>query len=168
MRDVPTPDPPVEDLGPKMLALTAQQRRFVAGWIKSRGKNQTRVARAAGYSDKGGGAKVWGSRLVRNPKIIEALKEEADRHLDGIAVLAILGLGDLIGSKNEKIKAAAIDSALDRTGYGRQSRQDIRVEHIDTRTNEELLRIIGQFAPKLIEKPIEGEFREVADGEKTA
>ena len=152
MRDEPIPDPPLDGLGPCMLALSAQQRRFVVGWIGTRGQNGARVARAAGYSDHLDAAKVQACRLVQNPKVLAALREEADRRLDGIAVLAILGLGDLVQSKDEKIKSAAIDSALDRTGYSRRTQQDIRVEHTDKRSTAELLaavRSLGMRVPEL-------------------
>lgn len=139
MRDEPIKDPPIENLGPAMLALDSRQRRFVVGWIGTRGKNAARVARAAGYSDKHDACKVRAHYLIHNPKILLALKEEADRTLDGTAVLAILGLTDLVGEKDAKIRAAAIDSVLDRTGYGRKTTQDIRVEHVDTRSTAELL-----------------------------
>lgn len=137
MRDEPISDPDIENLGPAMLALTPMARRFVVGWVGTRGKNAARVARAAGYSVNR--AKVTACNLLRSEKILLALKEEADRRLDGIAVLAILGLGDLVTSKNEKVKAAAVDSVLDRTGYGRRSTQDVRVEHVDSRSTAELL-----------------------------
>lgn len=132
-----------------MLALSAQRRRFVVGWIGVRGKNASRVARAAGYSAIS--AKVTACNLLRDPKILAALKEEADRRLDGIAVLAILGLGDLVTSRNPKVKAAAVDSVLDRTGYGRRSTQDVRVEHVDSRSTAELLAAVRQMmGPKAL------------------
>lgn len=120
-----------------MLALNAQQRRFVVGWIGSGGKNAARVARAAGYAE--GSAKVKACINLRNPKVIAALREEAERRFDTIAVEAILGLGDLAKSEDEKVRASAIDSILDRTGYGRKTTQDIRVEHVDNRTTAELM-----------------------------
>lgn len=161
MRDVPIADPPAEDLGPCMLALTVLQRRFVVGWIGTRGKSGSRVARAAGYSDKSGAAKVIAHHLIRNPKIIAALKEEADRHLDGTAALAILGLSDLVGNKNPKVRAAAIDSVLDRTGYGRKSTQDIRVEHVDSRSTEELLASVRRMMGATSVAVIDGTCEEI-------
>lgn len=148
MRDAVIKDPPVEDLGPAMLALDARQRRFVVGWLGTRGKNGARVARAAGYSAHGQADKVQACRLVQNPKIIAAMKEEADRTLDGAAVLAILGLTDLVGEKDPKIRAAAIDSVLDRTGYSRRTTQDIRVEHVDTRSTAEIMAALERLMPR--------------------
>lgn len=149
MRDEPISDPDIENLGPAMLALTVARRRFVVGWIGTKGKNAARVARSAGFSAQR--AKVTACELLRDPKILAALKEEADRRLDGIAVLAILGLGDLVTSKNEKVKAAAVDSVLDRTGYGRRSTQDVRVEHVDSRSTAELLAAVqAMMGPKAL------------------
>lgn len=165
MKDEPIKDPPVENLGPAMLALTAQQRRFVVGWIAARGKNASRIARAAGYQGEVA-ARVNAHHLIRNPKVLAALKEEADRQLDAAAVLAVLGLHDLMGSKNEKVRLEAVNSALDRTGYGRRTTQDIRVEHVDSRSTEDLMRLVQQFSQGALPGPaVEGEFVEVAGGE---
>lgn len=128
-----------------MLALTAQQRRFVVGWLAARGKNAARVARAAGYADSSESAKVSAHRCLQNPKVIAAMKEEAERQFDGIAALAIVALRDQIGNSDPKVRQAAIDSALDRTGFGRKSSQDIRVEHSDTRSTAELLAAVQQL-----------------------
>lgn len=133
-----------------MLALDARQRRFVVGWLGTRGKNGARVARAAGYSSHKEADKVQACRLLHNPKILAALKEEADRTLDGTAVLAILGLTDLVGNEDVKVRAAAIDSVLDRTGYGRKTSQDIRVDHTDSRTTAQIMAALQQFAPKML------------------
>lgn len=169
MRDVPIENPDPADLGPSMLALTPLQRRFVLGWVRSRGKNGARIARAAGYSDAGEAAKVKAHYLLRNPRILAALREEADRHLDGIAVLAVLGLGDLINSKNEKTRQVAVDSVLDRTGYGRQSQHKVQVEHTDARSTTELMALVEKYrAGRALPAPIEGEFKEVARGKVAA
>lgn len=165
MRDVPIADPPVEDLGPRMLALTPQQRRFVIGWIGTRGKSGARAAKAAGYSDEGEACKVRAHGLLRNEKVLAALKEEADRRLDSIAIMAVLGLEDLLGSKNPKVRQIAIDSALDRTGYGRKTTQDIRVEHVDKRSTAEILAEVRRLMPPSALPVIEGEVLETADAE---
>lgn len=133
-----------------MLALDSRQRRFVVGMIGTSCKNAARVAKAAGYSDKSGAAKVSASRLMRYPKITSALKEEAERRFDTVAIEALLGLGTLVQHKDVKVRVAAIDSVLDRTGYSRRTTQDIRVEHVDTRSTAEILKSLQQFAPRML------------------
>lgn len=179
MRDVPIADPNIEDLGPAMLALTPQMRRFVIGWIQNRGKNAARVARAAGYADGGEGAKVMAHRLLHNPKIQRALHEEAGRRLDGMAALAVAVLEMNLGSQNPKARQAAADSILDRTGYPRRTEQSVEVEDKrETRTYDQLLAAvqqklrragIGQLPAPAAPPVVDAQFSEVkADGEPTA
>lgn len=137
--------PPIDDLGPAMRALDERQRRFVMAWVKSRGKNGAACARSAGYSDHKDAAKVAAHVLLRNTKIIKALQEEAERQLDGLAVIAVMGLGELIRSPDRKVKQTAIDSVLDRTGFSRRTQQDIKVEHTDNRSTAELLALVEAY-----------------------
>jgi hypothetical protein len=137
----------VDGLGAAMLAIDARQRRFVVGMIGTGCKNAARVAKAAGYSDSSGAAKVTAHRLMRQPRVIAALREEAERRFDTVAVEALIGLGDLVKSKNPKARVAAIDSVLDRAGYGRRSVQDIRVEHVDSRSTAQILADLQRLMP---------------------
>jgi phage terminase small subunit len=156
MKDEPIKDPPVENLGPCMLALTAQQRRFVMGWIAARGRNASRVARAAGYQGEVA-SRVNAHHLIRNPKVIAALREEADRQMDANGVIAVFRLADLLDSSDKKIRQVAIENALDRSGYGRKSTQDIRVEHTDNRSTAQILAEIQKLLPASALPMIEGE-----------
>lgn len=156
MKYAPIELPPEEDLGPCMQALVEKQRKFVFAWVRSGGVEPTKCARAAGYSDASEGCKVAAFRLLRSEKVQAALREEADRTLNRHAVVAILGLGDLLNSENEKIRLQAIENVLDRTGYGRKTFQDITVEHTDGRSTDALLAALeayaaGRRAPKQIE-----------------
>jgi phage terminase small subunit len=143
MEDEPIAEVPVDNLGPCMLALNPMQRKFVVGWVGVRGVNAARVARAAGYSEDR--ARITACEFLRHPGILAALREEADRRLDGLAVVAILEMEDLIRSTDVKVKASAIDSVLDRTGYGRKTTQDIRVQHEDNRSTADLLAAVKQL-----------------------
>lgn len=140
-----------------MLALTMQQRRFVVGWIETRGKNASRVARAAGYSDTKEGAKVRASNMLRNPKILAAMREEAERRMESLPILAVLALQDQVGHKNPKIAKETAIAILDRTGFGAASRIDVKVEHsLGAETTAELEAVARAFlanrpAPALIE-----------------
>lgn len=151
---VPIESPNSDDLGPAMLALDDKRRRFVVGWVRNRGKNAAAVARASGFSDKSEGAKVQAFRLLRQPKILAALKEEAERQLDATAALAILHLGGLVEHKDPKVQQAAIDSVLDRKGFGRRTTQDIRVEHVDTRSTAELLAEVRRLTGGALALPV--------------
>lgn len=153
-----------EDFGPLMLALEERQRKFVTLRVWE-GKNPTQAARGAGYAGKTDGyLRVQGHRLSRSLKIIAAMREESERLFSGAAPLAIAGLVRQLDSKNVKLRAAAIDSVLDRTGYGRKTTQDIRVEHVDTRSTAELLALVAKLAGVPAVPAIEGKFEEVRDG----
>ncbi len=154
----------VDEFGPAMLALDERRRKFVLFRVHHQ-KNAWQAAKAAGYSDSTEGyLRVQGHRLMRDKSVIAAMREEAERHLDSVAVLAILGLGKLVESKNEKIRSAAIDSVLDRTGYARKVTQDIRVEHTDSRSTAAILGELRRLMPAAPLPMIEGKFEEVADG----
>lgn len=172
MKDVAITDPPVEDLGPAMLALDARQRRFVVGWVQNRGKNGARVARAAGYSDKGEACKVRAHYLLQNPKIQKALHEEAGRRLDGMAALAVAVLEQNLRDAAPKARQAAADSILDRTGYARRTEQVVDIEDKrEKRSYEQLLALVSQklkqhnvaalAAPAVNPPVVDAEFTEV-------
>ena len=61
-------DLPAKATGNPVLALTDQQKQFVEGLLA--GMPQTTAARAAGYSVPN----VEGTRLMNNPKVVEALQ----------------------------------------------------------------------------------------------
>ena len=141
MKDEPLDEVPIENLGPAMLAINAQQRKFVVGYITSGGKSAARVARAAGYSDLRNGSKVRAWELTHNPKVLAALKEEADRRMDVTAVNSLLRLDDLTTHRDPQVRQRAIDSVLDRRGHPRQTNTQVamRVEHVDERSTLELI-----------------------------
>lgn len=169
MRDEPIEDVPVENLGPAMLALNAMQRRFVVACIRGGGKVSTaRAARAAGYAPTG--SRVRAFEQMHNPKVIAALKEEADRRLDWTAVKSILQLERLVEDKNPKVRMKAIDSVLDRRGYARASSQMVQIEDKRApRLNyEQLLSAVAQKLQQhnlaALPAPIDVEFEEVTVG----
>lgn len=152
-----------DELGPAMLALDERQRKFVFNWLGNVGRDGAKAAREAGYSDEKDGAKVRAHRLLRSPRIIAALKEEADRDVGLLRVIAQMKLKQQVMAKKPKL--AVIDSALDRTGFGRQTTQDIRVEHVDNRSTAEILAEVRRLMPKAEIPAIEGAFTEVKDGD---
>jgi hypothetical protein len=173
MKDVPIADPPVEELGPAMLALTPMQRRFVVGWIGSEGKDAARAARAAGYADTGEAAKVIASRMLRNPKITKAIHEEAGRRLTALSIYAVFALERNMRG-NAKARQVAADSILDRTGFPRRVEKDVKVDDARPhRPYEQLLALVYErlkghsISVKELEAPkpeaIEGEFKDAVD-----
>lgn len=107
------------DYGPAMQALSDKQRKFVLAMLTIPGCSHARAAREAGYSDVAEGAKVRGHMAAHNPKVQEAIKEEARRRLDGLSVIAANVMMDVMldeaSDPKDKLKAAS--AVLDRTGF---------------------------------------------------
>ena len=61
---------------------TAQQKLFIDEWLKLRKKNQTQAAINAGYSVKS--AESQASQLLKNPKVLEYLKERESQLEQGL------------------------------------------------------------------------------------
>lgn len=108
-----------EEYGPAMQALNERQRKFVLAMLTIPGCSHARAAREAGYSDVKEGAKVRGHYAAHNPRVQEAIREEARRRLDGLSVIAANVMMDaMLDPKvptKDKLKAAS--AVLDRTGF---------------------------------------------------
>lgn len=154
-RDEDLPD----EFGPAMLALTELQRRFVLEWFAGDCRDAAGAARKAGVSDASEGCKVYASRALRHPKITAAIREVAGREFGALSALAIMGLKRSVRSGKHRERQAAADSILDRSGFGRTSVQDIRVEQVDRRSTAELMAAAKGLLPS--PKVIDGEFQEV-------
>ncbi len=102
-----------------MAALNERQRKFVLAMLDIPGCSYARAAREAGYSDVKEAAKVRGHYAAHNPKVQEALREEAGKRLNGLSVVAANVMMDVMLDKRSdpktKLKAAA--AVLDRTGF---------------------------------------------------
>lgn len=140
------------------MALTELQRRFVVEWFIGECRDAATAARRAGVSDAGEGCKVYASRALRNEKVVAAIREESGRHLGALTGLAVMNLKRSLRSNKPQVYERATESVLDRGGFGRSTTQDIRVEHVDSRSTAELLKLAQQFsqqgllpAPKIID-----------------
>jgi phage terminase small subunit len=170
-------DPPLEDLGPAMLALTPLQRRFVIGWIAIEGKDASRAARAAGYANntEHDSAKVKAFYNLRNPKIIKAIHEEAGRRLSTMAIYAVFALEKNMKRGNAKARQSAADSVLDRTGYPRRTEQALEVDDRRPATGKsheqlltmvyEKLKVLSESARAVpaVRQAIEATYKEIED-----
>lgn len=160
-------DPPIEALGPRMLACTILQRRFVIGIIENRFKDASRVARVAGYAPNGRNSRQQAYDLLRHPKIIAAIQEESGRRLQGLTAFAVFALERNLKGSDAKARQVAADSILDRTGFPRKMERAVEVtDKTPQRNHDELralvsakLQMLGFEAPKLIE----GDFNVVQD-----
>lgn len=140
-----------------MRVLDERQRRFVIGWIGTRGKNAARVAAAAGYSTHLDSHKVQACRLLQKNYILAAIKEEADRRLDTLAVIALLRMGDIADDPDHKKHVEVLDSLMDRGGYSRKTQHSVQVEHVDSRSTAQILAELQKLLPSSQLPMIEGE-----------
>lgn len=159
--------PPDEECGPAMLRCTAMQRMFVVALcLIPDTTNETAAARIAGYSQP----KSDSSALMRNPKVLAAIREEADKRVRGGALIGAKALIEIASDPMNKNRFQAAQALLDRAGLQVVAKQEILVEHTDNRSNEELISFIKTMAvkhgldPKVLlgENAIEGDFVEVS------
>lgn len=152
-----------EEFGPAMMALDERARKFVVLRVYHK-KNPTQAAKGAGYSSKTDGyLRVQGHRLMRSARVIAALREEAERRMGGATAMALVGLAEAVETGKGRNKTAAQIEVLDRFGFGKKTVQDIRVEHVDTRSTAELLAAVRQMLPG--PEVVAGTFKEVADAD---
>jgi len=147
------------ELGPAMQALNERQRSFVEHYLRlapARGA-QTDAARRAGYrgSTKLNMARI-ASHLMRDPKIVAAIAEEAKKIIRGGSADAAKALMALVQDPKHRDHARAIDMVLARTDP-EVSIHDVKVSHtvvdLDEEGLEELraLRQLGTAREKLVE-----------------
>jgi hypothetical protein len=170
---VPTPDP--IELGPAMLALTEMQQRFVYALVVH-GGDATKAAAHAGYSHVGNTQSVSAYNNMHCPKVLLAIREEADKRIRGGALLAASTLIELsMKADTDSVKLKAAVELLNRTGLSFVQKHE--VVHKDERSDRELEAYITMIARKHGLQPasllgydpdkeaIEGEFEEVNGSE---
>lgn len=128
--------------GPAFGALTELQQRYVLASLQLGGRNDAEAVRIAGYDTKY--PDQMGYSLKRNPKIIEALREEAERRLTGGAMLAASALVAIVLNPLHKDHYKASVELLNRSGL--EHIQKIEVNHSDNRGRDELIKDIVRMA----------------------
>lgn len=137
-----------EDLGPAMRDLTVPQRMFVIAYSEQGGVNATEAARLAGYGGpESNRTSREGERLLRMPRILAALREEADKRLKSGAILAASVLVEIAMDPIHKERYKAAVELLNRAGLVVEGISRVIVE--DHRTVEEIERRIRDLAEKV-------------------
>lgn len=137
--------PSEDQFGPAMLRLTPLQRRFVVG-LSVWGGNATEAARWAGYSSRSEQSlRVQAHQTIHLDYVKEAIKEEAWRRMDESALLAVSTVVQIcMSSTDDKVRLAAAEKLLDRTGFHAKSEHTVTVK--DGRTTQELVAFIEAAA----------------------
>jgi phage terminase small subunit len=135
---------PNEDHGPAFSACTPMQQKFVLASLTLGGGNNTEAARMAGYERTT--ASQQAHALIRKPNVIAAMREEAERRLQGGAMLASSALVAIVNNPLHKDHYKACIELLNRSGL--QFIQKSEVIHTDNRTAAELVAFIRLMAKK--------------------
>lgn len=139
----------LQQFGPLMQALTEQQRRFVLAMLADPLGGPAKWARAAGYSDSSEAAKVSGFRLVHSGKIMEAVREESERHMHTVGPLLAVGVMIRIARTNgHKDQLRAAEALANRVGLHELSEHKVTVERTD-RTGAAMVERIRALADAL-------------------
>lgn len=168
---------PAEDHGPAFSALTDKQKRFVLATLMLGGSNDAEAIRMAGYDTHL--ERQMGFQLSRNPKIIAALREEADRRMKGGALLAASKLMAIVRNDLHPDHFKAVKELLNRSGFPTITQHNVSVEHRDMTDVEKDHRIIAlckelglgdSETRKMLIGPetVDAEFTEVEDPELKA
>jgi phage terminase small subunit len=111
------------------------------------GMNHTRAAMAAGYEGSVDVVKVTAHRLAHDPKIQDAIDEEAAKRLKTGKVMAVNTLLEIMESSSveNKDRLKAVEMLMNRTGMHATSEHKTTVTHRDE-TSEEVIEQIKQFS----------------------
>lgn len=165
--------PREHNMGPAMSLLNDQQRMFVAAMVETGGGNHTRAARMAGYGNTEESTRVAAHRLTHAPKIIAAIKEEADRQMQAGILVGSNALLAIAQDTMHKDRFKAAVALLDRGGLQIVTQHKVIVQ--DDRADREIMRDIVELAkqqgidPKMLlgqnipKDVIDAEFTEVTD-----
>lgn len=160
------------DLGDAMLQLTQNQRGFVVALLETGGQDAGKAAALAGIGGNSNASQVYASRAMRNPAILAAIREEADRRLRSGGILGASVLVEIASDHKHKDRFKAGVELLNRSGLIVE--QTHRVIHEEQRSDAEIERAVKLLAEKMGMDPtkllgsavpvVEGEFTEVTNG----
>jgi hypothetical protein len=134
--------------GPRMAALTPQQRRYVMAMASDPFGNPTQWARLAGYSDVKEAAKVRGHELSHNPEVEKAVQEFSKTALGTLGpMLATAGLLRIARSKSHPDHLKALLAIANRAGLHETTEHRVQVQHTDL-TGQAIINRIAALAAK--------------------
>lgn len=122
-------------LGRAMKALNEKQRSFVYALVET-GGNASQAAAAAGYGSdsatkeqRENAYRVRGYQLSHDPKVLAAIKEEAEKRLHSGALLAASKLLEMANDNSSKHQFKAAVELLNRSGLVVATEHKVTVEH---------------------------------------
>jgi phage terminase small subunit len=152
--------------------LTEMQANFVRYYVETGGRDASLAARLAGYSTKADGHRVIAHRLLRDPRILAALRQEVETKVRAGAALAMGTLIELAEkASTDGVRFQAAQAVLDRAGLlvAKTSEHTITIK--DERTAEQIIQNIRRLAanngidlshvPGLSAPAVDAEYEEV-------
>lgn len=131
-----------------MTICTEQERTFVVAFLETGGRNHTTAAQIAGFgagNDKSARQQAW--RLMHRPRVLAALKEEADKRLKTGAILGASVLIEIAETPGHKDQYKAAVELLNRAGLIVATKHEVEVT--DNRTTTTLLARVHELAGRL-------------------
>lgn len=139
-----------DEHGPAFNDLTTLQQKFVmalveVGLTKDFG---AKAARIAGYNHDG--AKQAAYRLMRNPKVLLALREEADLRMRAGALLGAMVLEEIALDPMHKDRFKAATEMMNRGGMSLIQKVEHLHQHtVEQRSDPELMAVVNRLARTL-------------------
>lgn len=161
------PVPPDEDCGEAMKTCNPRERAFVVHYVMTGGRNQTESALQAGYCspDKNNAAAVTAMRLLRRPRILAALREEAEKAMKTCVILATEVLREIAMDPSHRDRFKAAVELLNRSGLLVETQHRVTVQD-DRRSVEEIrAEIVEVFKRVFADRPVPPELAEPIDVE---
>ena len=126
--------PSDDELGPHMRRLNERQKKYVIAYLMNPSSTgHTQAAIDAGYGNgKYEHAKQQAWLLSHNPKVLAALKEEADRRMKFGIIIAASRLIEIVEDKSHKDNFKAVVETLNRGGLIVETQHRVITENDDS------------------------------------
>jgi hypothetical protein len=118
--------PDEADMGPKLLACRARERRFVWAYVVN-GGNGAQAAIAAGYSNVADGARIRAHEVLQRERVLAAVHEVSWKSLRGLSLLATLRAKEILEKPGHPDMVKMIGMVWSRTGFAEKT--GIEVHH---------------------------------------
>lgn len=120
--------PSEREWGPKFRELNDQQRAFVWAMITTGGNRAQSVA-LAGYSTSSESyVSRHAHRLMHNDAVLAALHEMSYKRLNGLSLIAMSAMEEILRNPHHKDRARVIEMVLSRTGFPAETHHKVEVE----------------------------------------
>jgi phage terminase small subunit len=119
-----------EAFGPAMRALGDRQREWVLRYI-SNGGNGPEAAISIGCTP-GNTAYIYSSRNSRDPKVLDAIREEAEKRIKVGAVMAMDVMLEIMNNPTHKDRFKAAQEVANRSGLIVVAKSEVAHTHTDT------------------------------------